>query len=558
MVTESDFRKALRLGYAGAVLPTSDLTRSRIYPIQLDSPATVSSTALQVRNPDRQLGEPVSITWDTHVLNRLQSSQIVETFDGAVEIYALLPLTRPLFTVKFSSPQRAKMFTLEMTNNLDRDLLMHFNPNEIDPALTDLRIQQSRIEPTSAPTLPVGGSFFDTPLAYFELQTSDRLSGAAELLIASDSGASQIELLRAAMSPELSLTATELSSDLHAARWRTPNSNSLLSAICTFILQLPARMTLSPLAIEEKSNLVLHVLSAVSNDQEQRLFLDEFLHLVRSGEGLNHLLVKTNNLVLQSLVIFMSNNRDPREVAGLKATHFGVNEAALALCAFFTGLRYPREVIPRDLVWPPLRTVDVQDFVSMVNGQSVAIEPSRRLIEVEDEILRFNGEVFSRPTHTDVLELSPTSSRVRIRYQKDINAHNRVQRIMVRDRSMVTRCKMISIPQVRSGDEVKFTHEIHFQHSKATKTRLASWKFNVFSNRSIDQLIELKHYVELKVNGTLWIELVDGTRLEYRDASIEVPLEGIPVEELRKNKKLSAAKVKNLLVSSFISRTIRF
>lgn len=558
VVTESDFRKALRRGYAGDVLPYIDSQATRFDPIRLDSPATVSSTAAQVRNPDLQLGEPVSVTWDTHFLDRLQKSQIVETLGGFIEIHALLPLIHPLFSVRFASPLRAEMFTLEMSNNLDLNLLTQLHPVEIDPALTDPRGQHGRKAPTYSPTLPISGPSINSPTAYFELQTFDRLSGAAELLSASDSGASQIDLLCTAMSPVPSSTASDLSSDLHAARWGTPNSSSLLAAVCTFILQFPPRLTLRPLTIEEKSDLVLHVLSTGSNDQDQKLFLDELLHLVRTGEGLNHLLTKTSNLVLQSLVIFMSNNRDPREVADLKASNFGIDRAALALCAFFTGLRYPREVIPRDLVWPPLRTADVQDFVSLANGQSEGLDPGRRLIEVDDEILRFNGEVFSRPTQADVLELSKTFSRVRIRPQKRLYAHSGVGRILLRDRSQIARCKMIEVPQVRSGDEVKFAREIDLQQSKATSTRLASWKLGIFNNRNIDQLVESKRYIELKIDGTIWIELNDGTRLEYQSVSIELPLECVPLGNLRESSKPSATKLKRLLVSSFVSRTIRF
>jgi hypothetical protein len=525
VVTESEFRRALRRGYVGNVVPAGYSQKCRFDPIRLDSPATVSSTARQVLNPDLQLGAPVSVTWNTDFLARLQSSQIVETLDGAVEIHALLPLIRRLFSVSFSESPRAEMFRLEMSNDLDRSLLAHFDLGEIaPPSLTDVRVHHGESAPTSSPTPPIGGPLIDSPTAKFEIQTLDRLSGAAELLVDSLSGAAQTELLCAVLSPERSLPATELSSDLHAVRWRLPNSTSLLSAVCTFILKLPPRMTLSPLAIEEKLDLVRHLLLAESIDQAQRPFLDELLRLVRTGEGLNHLLTKTNNLVLQSLVIFMSNNRDPREVADLKATHFGIDGAALALCAFLTGLRYPREVIPRDLVWPPLRTADIQDFVSMVNGQSVVVEPTRRLVEVAGARLTFNGEVFSPRTQVEVLELSRTSSLVRIRSRK-ATAHWGVAKIVVRNRSHVLSYSTIEVGHVRSGDEAKFVREIDLQHFKETKNRLARWSLNVFSNRSIDQFIEKKDYVKLKIKEPFWIELTTGERKEYRDSSIEVPLD---------------------------------
>jgi hypothetical protein len=483
VVTESEFRRALRRGYVGNVVPAGYSQKCRFDPIRLDSPATVSSTARQVLNPDLQLGAPVSVTWNTDFLARLQSSQIVETLDGAVEIHALLPLIRRLFSVSFSESPRAEMFRLEMSNDLDRSLLAHFDLGEIaPPSLTDVRVHHGESAPTSSPTPPIGGPLIDSPTAKFEIQTLDRLSGAAELLVDSDSGAAQTELLCAVLCPERSLPATELSSDLHAVRWRLPNSTSLLSAVCTFILKLPPRMTLSPLAIEEKLDLVRHLLLAESIDQAQRPFLDELLRLVRTGEGLNHLLTKTNNLVLQSLVIFMSNNRDPREVADLKATHFGIDGAALALCAFLTGLRYPREVIPRDLVWPPFRTADIQDFVSMVNGQSVVVEPTRRLVEVAGARLTFNGEVFPPRTQVEVLELSRTSPPVHIG-SEEATPHSCVARIVVRNRSHVL----------------------------------------------ITKFIEKENCVELKIKEPFWIEFTTGERKEYRDFSfqlkVEVPLD---------------------------------
>ena len=557
VVTESEFRKALRRGHAGDLIPTGDPRRYQFDPIRLDSPATISATALHVRNPDVQLGEPVSVSWDAHFLSGLRRSQIVETFDGAVEVHALLPLIRPFFHVRFSSPLRAEMFEREMSIPLDLDLLAHLNPIEIDPALADLRRNHGRREANLTPPLPIGGPSIDIRSADIDLRTLDRLMGAAELLVGSECGATQVELMCAVMSPEPRPNTTTLSSDLHAVRWGIPNSSSLLSSVCEFILQLPTRMSPRPFAIEEQSDLILYVRSAVSDVQPHRSFLDEFLHLVRTGQGLNHLLTKTDNLVLQSLVIFMSNNRDPREVAGLKATHFGVDGAALALCAFFTGLRYPRELIPRDLTWHALRTVDIQDFVSLVNGNIELTGPANRLVEVEDHILKLNGEVFSPPSQFDVLELSNTSSRVRIRSQKEVIAHSRVVRIVVEDRSKVTRCKKIEIPQVRPHVEKEFIREIYLQQSKARKPHLASWKLNVFSNRDIDQLIESKSYVELKISGTFFIELEDKKRIEYRNASIELPVESISSDTLTTNKKLSPAKVKNLIVGLMITRTIR-
>lgn len=557
VVTESEFRRLLRRGYAGQVVPDEGTGSPRFEPIELIPPTLLARRGETISNPDNQLGEPISIAWNDAVLAEIGESQLVETVDGILHVHALLPLLSGTFIARFKSQERSRQFQLELDTELDSKLLQQFELGEVDPDLVSSGATERSPRNDRTLSLPLNDAPPGVPEDVLHKAIRlERLQNAAKLVFASESGATLTTMASALIDSNSTADLSELGTDLSSIRWMRQEASSLLSAACDYLLSRPARSTLSPLSIEEKSDLVDTVARHVGKNHTERDLLEKLLHLIRCGESLNHLLEQTANESIQGLVIFMSNNRDPREVAGLKSKNFGVTPSALAVCAFLTGLRYQSHLLPIDILWPPLRRADILDFTAMINQCSWGAISAKRRTTVTSDQLHFDEDIFVRPTQVDVLDLIDCRRWIRVRTSKDSFAHNRASRVIVRERSGLSRCKITRFGEIREVDHSAFSRSFDIQPKKSSSVQTKSWKILQFGNRQIDEFIESVEAVEIKVDGEFWIELRDGKLHRYSSASVVVPFEALGLRELGPGKKIAPSKLRTLLVESMSRRTV--
>ena len=543
VITESEFRDLLRLGYAGGFTESKEDSNFHFVPVYMSKRLNIDNRRGEIVNPDIQLGDAVTIKWDPTVMAALGQDRLTELESGDLEVYSLLPLVDKTFGVGFKNAERWEQFTREMRVSLDSALMTNLTHSLIDPDLPSAPIYRPRTPDSLFPLLGhQQPAIIPRSLVENSIRTN-RLHGAVGLVLASESGSIDNDLIRALIDPSTSPT-TEVVKDLYGVRWRAVPSSSVLSVACEFLMSRPIRTALSPMAIEEKSDLVLAILEKSTCDEGNRTLLKDLLDLVRSGEGLNHLLGKTRDLSIQGLIVNLSNNRDPREVALLKAKNFGVDPLALAICAFLTGLRYPREMLPRDLVWAPLRTADVLDYTSLVNDRTWGpLTPTRQSTLVGDEIY-FDNKIYQTPTQVDVLEVLESTFTCHVASKNEIYGH-RVRKIILRDRSAVSKCKKTVVYFPKETEHRELLRRLHVKSGKT------GWKITPFKNVFIDKYMEQVECVEFMVDGPFWIEIDNGERSKYSTATVCVPLNALNNRSVLAPKTVRGKKMLNLLLGSF-------
>lgn len=553
VTTESDFRKFLRRGYAGGVTQSTNGSTFSFDPIVLTKRSEIHARAGEVARSEIQLGEPVSILWDPRLLSAVQQD-IFELDTGDLEVHALLPLVAGTFTLGFKSKERERLFMLEMQNGLDSALIGNLGHPTIDPNLLSTHQTQQESHKSLFSILESPHHREISEETVRDSLRLDRLHGAAELAIASEGGSEDVDLVRALIDPSNSSFRGAIA-ELAEVRWNKSNSASLVSIASRFVLGLPVRMTISPMTIEEKSDLVLDIRQHSSSNEDDRMLLEELLHKVRSDEGLNDLLTRTDSHMIQGLIVFLSNNRDPRDVAQLKPKNFGVDPLALSVCAFLTGLRYPRESLPRDIVWGPLRMADVMDYTSAINGSSWGERAPRRKTDVVENELYFDTHRFQRRLPVDVLEISLKQQLLRVVSKTGISAHNSACKLIVHDRTALMKCTRIDLHVIEQNMSDQFVRQGYLHYKKASKGRPESWNWVQFSNREIAQYIDTCPYLEIKVNGQLWVELTDGNRVEYPSCVVQIPVNSLELAGIG-DPKNKGKKLLRLLQGSFRRQVI--
>ena len=76
------------------------------------------------------------------------------------------------------------------------------------------------------------------------------------------------------------------------------------------------------MSIEEKSDLLEEVRESLTNNSDEKRWVDDILHLVRSDESLSSLNLRSMPSELQGLVLFLGHNEAPSRVLELRRVDF--------------------------------------------------------------------------------------------------------------------------------------------------------------------------------------------------------------------------------------------
>jgi hypothetical protein len=195
------------------------------------------------------------------------------------------------------------------------------------------------------------------------------------------------------------------------------------------------------------------------------------------------------------------------------------------------------------------------DYTSAINGSSWGERAPRRKTDVVENELYFDTHRFQRRLPVDVLEISLKQQLLRVVSKTGISAHNSACKLIVHDRTALMKCTRIDLHVIEQNMSDQFVRQGYLHYKKASKGRPESWNWVQFSNREIAQYIDTCPYLEIKVNGQLWVELTDGNRVEYPSCVVQIPVNSLELAGIG-DPKNKGKKLLRLLQGSFRRQVI--
>ena len=523
VTTESDLRERLQRGYVGG--DSSDhwsaSTDGLLETVVLHRGPAIGSRASAVVNPVSEIGQPVTLSWKSELFDNIPREKFLISEDRA-EVHALLPLATDMFRIGYSSEERIDVVKNFLSTDADRGFIPLMTANwHVDSALAHVsREALSLFEPAEPEPWKVNQK------VWAETLREDRLQSASELMLACSRSAEQLAMASAVLADSPIEESDEIHRELAELRWSSTHvGQGLLSIVTNYLLHLEYRTYQSQLTQVEKSDLLLHCTTTVGKNHQLFGLLDELLHLVRSDESVSDLLERSTDPVFQGLIIFLNNNASPGAVVQLEPTNFGdIDLRATSICAFFTGLRYRRQMIPIGLAFEPLRAVDILTFTEKVNGFPWPTRTTTRTFSLNEESAVIQGKKYVIPVDMDVLTFAPRTISLLCRGKDVFVSVTDVEYIAVHSRRELTSVKKSQKLTPRDESVTEFLRNLRvFKYSEK------NYWVQLFTDGSIKDLVESQPSIEMKFSGEVIVssgkypKRFDKPTLIFSESDVRLP-----------------------------------
>ena len=315
---------------------------------------------------------------------------------------------------------------------------------------------------------------------------------------------------------------------------------SILCVISNFLLKKPFCHRHSHMSIEEKSDLLEEVRESLTNNSDEKRWVDDILHLVRSDESLSSLNLRSMPSELQGLVLFLGHNEAPSRVLELRRVDFKeLAPESFVIAAFLVGLRFRRQILSPERPFVALRDSHILKTVAILNNSKMPELPDVLLTE---DGVSVNGAQFRRRDRCFAIEELDNGLTIFVASKKrDELKFNQINLIATKNTSSIGSIKLIKRKIAKSeyyGDIVK---SLSFEDFS---------KIKIFGNRKLyDYYFATEDFAEIKFKDAVLIRKKNGEVTKIEKPSIKIrlaDLDGLLKPFLHTNKSASPAKKSNV------------
>jgi hypothetical protein len=505
--------------------------------------AEVYLRAGEVRDPNREIGEPVSVRWKKTYLR-----DVIPQLNTVSEDRFPTPFGLALYSqgvqVGFVADDRSDALAAFLEN---QTLANSFLSNgEVDDLLTNrtpkiasrgkgLRGSETKHDVGTSEQLTLEiveqtrnirkiGVVSVRHERLASLEREERFQCATELAHEIAEDREQLEFAACLARQELD-RGRGLNEDLlalfHMRVGSEPRTRQPLARVAQHILETGLERRNSPMTNEVKIQILELITKEESGvGESDRTSLFKILSLVQADEPLGSLDLSKMSAWVQGFTLFFLHSGSPSEILGISRSYFAVGPEAVSIAAFLVGLRFRRDSYVSDQVFLPLRDLHVRRAVEVLNdriddGKKVEITatqtsimygdtrflPARemRVFEVDNALLYIDvtkDEVYTELATRIIVPIGVADPKLKFG-KKDFPKQNFAA--LLRDHSEDLKR---SIRPTRKG------RRSFFQFAD--------------DNRLYDELIEQTHVAILQFKGPVWISTSDSNVKRFESPKVTI------------------------------------
>lgn len=314
---------------------------------------------------------------------------------------------------------------------------------------------------------------------------------------------------------------------------------SILCVISNFLLEKPYCRRHSHMSIEVKSDLLEEVRKSLTNDSDEKKWVDEIMHLVRSDESLSSLNLGSMPSELQGLVLFLGHNEAPSRVLELRRVDFkGLAPETFMIAAFLVGLRFRRQILSPERTFVAVRDSHILKTVAILNNSKMPGPPE--VLLTEDKV-SVNGAQFLRRVRWFAIEKLDNGLTIIVQSKKgDQLKFNQINLIATKNTSSIGSIKLIKLKIAKSEYYERIVKSYSFEDFNKPK---------IYGNKKLDDsYFAPEDFAEIKFKDAVLIRERNGEVTEIEKSSIKIrlaDLDGLLKPFLHTNKSASPAKKSN-------------